>query len=123
MILRMIAARAQSGNQKRKDKAAAETFTQGYAVSSIDRDDEGVPPSYVSSPEFPQNIPVHPTGRLLQDTDIPLSRDTIGSVKESAKSGSGRTFPQNLDYLPPLKRAVVLAEIIGRPKGLEESDL
>jgi hypothetical protein len=30
----------------------------------------------------------------------------------------GKSFPENLSYLPPLKRAIVLAEILGSPKGL-----
>jgi hypothetical protein len=34
------------------------------------------------------------------------------------QAGSGRGFPENLDHLPVLKRAVVLAEILGPPKGI-----
>jgi hypothetical protein len=29
-----------------------------------------------------------------------------------------RPFPQNLDFLPPLKRAVALSEILGPPRGM-----
>jgi hypothetical protein len=40
---------------------------------------------------------------------------------ESGGRGNGRAkrggFPERLDYLPPLKRAVVLAELLGAPKG------
>ncbi|WP_411044313.1 hypothetical protein [Treponema sp. TIM-1] len=32
---------------------------------------------------------------------------------------AGRGFPENLNYLPALKRAVVLAEIMGPPKALQ----
>jgi broad specificity phosphatase PhoE len=28
-------------------------------------------------------------------------------------------FPENLSYLSPLKRAVIMAEILGKPRGLE----
>ncbi|MDR1352143.1 MAG: hypothetical protein LBK05_02580 [Treponema sp.] len=37
-----------------------------------------------------------------------------GKARLAGRAG----FPERLDYLPPLKRAVVLAEILGRPKGL-----
>ncbi|AEF83360.1 hypothetical protein [Leadbettera azotonutricia] len=31
----------------------------------------------------------------------------------------GKPFPENLDYLPPLQRALILSEIFGPPKGLD----
>jgi hypothetical protein len=30
-----------------------------------------------------------------------------------------KSFPENLDYLPPMQRALVFSEIFGPPKGLE----
>ncbi|MDR2784914.1 MAG: hypothetical protein LBB83_03255 [Treponema sp.] len=38
-----------------------------------------------------------------------------GRSKGRTKRAAG--FPEKLDYLPPLKRAVVLAEILGTPRG------
>ena len=32
----------------------------------------------------------------------------------------GKSFPQNLAHLPPLKQAVVMAEVLGPPKALQE---
>jgi hypothetical protein len=32
---------------------------------------------------------------------------------------SEKPFPENLDYLPPLQRALALSEILGPPKGLD----
>ena len=34
------------------------------------------------------------------------------------KTASEKSFPNNLDHLSPMKQAVVLAEILGTPKGL-----
>jgi hypothetical protein len=31
-----------------------------------------------------------------------------------------KPFPENLDYLPPMQRALVFSEIFGQPKGMEE---
>jgi FtsZ-interacting cell division protein ZipA len=31
-----------------------------------------------------------------------------------------KSFPENLDYLPPMQRALIFSEIFGSPKGLDE---
>jgi hypothetical protein len=113
MVLRTIMAKGQSGQRKRRGKAALEDSSPEYAVPPADRDDGGIPPSYVP----PWDIPNHPAERFLRDTAMPISRDPIYAIK-SSQSASKKPLPQKLDYLPPLKRAVALAEILGRPKGL-----
>ena len=60
-------------------------------------------PSFPSMPEAGSSIKAQRKGQ---------SRDRN---KGQAKRAAG--FPEKLDYLPPLKRAVVLAEILGAPKG------
>jgi hypothetical protein len=54
---------------------------------------------------------------------IPESGPPIDGGDQYRGRGKGRPgrsagFPANLDYLSPLKRAVVLAEILGAPKGV-----
>jgi hypothetical protein len=39
--------------------------------------------------------------------------------RPQANRAGGKGFPENLAYLPALKRAMVLAEIIGPPKALQ----
>jgi hypothetical protein len=41
-----------------------------------------------------------------------------GRNRNRGRSVVSAAFPGKLDYLPPLKRAVVLADILGPPKGL-----
>jgi hypothetical protein len=38
--------------------------------------------------------------------------------RAAGNSRTNRGFPQKLDTLPPLKRALVMAEILGKPKGI-----
>jgi hypothetical protein len=50
----------------------------------------------------------------------PESRDrsSPAAAVPAPESRAGR-FPENLGYLPPLKQALVLGEILGPPKGLK----
>jgi hypothetical protein len=100
VILRAIMA------QRGKDGAVqgASKFSRQSAALPADEDDAGVSPAYPPQ-DFPRAVPSSAFERLLPNADPP-------------KPVAGAAFPQKLDYLPPLKRAVVLAEILGPPKGL-----
>jgi hypothetical protein len=116
MILRVVLAKNQSEGRKRRGRGVPED-SQGYTVPPVDEDGGEVSPSFAAPPELPRDIPVRPAERFLRDTE-PFPRDLRPSLEEPAKSAPGKTFPQNLDHLPPLKRAVALAEILGQPLGL-----
>jgi hypothetical protein len=72
------------------------------------------PPERRSRKEPPRiNKPLAPEPALF--SEIP-SAPAAPVQSVSGRTGGG--FPENLNYLPALKRAVVLAEIMGPPKGL-----
>jgi hypothetical protein len=54
--------------------------------------------------------------------DIPARASGTGRepVNSSPEFRPRTAFPGNLEYLPSLKRAVVLAEILGKPRGLTD---
>jgi hypothetical protein len=100
VILRAIMAQRGKNGAARGDSK----FSRQSAALPVDEDDEGFSPGYPPQ-DFPRSAPSSTFERLLPDADIP-------------KPVPGAAFPQKFDYLPPLKRAVVLAEILGPPKGL-----
>jgi hypothetical protein len=48
----------------------------------------------------------------------PAAEAEAPRVTAGGNSRTNRGFPQKLDTLPPLKRALVMAEILGKPKGM-----
>ena len=67
-----------------------------------------------------------------KNADVPASKYWIAPVlgngpertleeasTGSAKPASPKGLPQSLDRLPPLKRAIVLSELLGKPKSLQ----
>ncbi|MDR1128462.1 MAG: hypothetical protein LBL20_04045 [Treponema sp.] len=84
-------------------------------------------PSAPSSGPFPGLSAGLPSGaeNLEPGPYFPAPESGLSPGGGAQYAGQGRArparragFPERLDYLPPLKRAVVLAEILGRPKGL-----
>jgi hypothetical protein len=76
-----------------------------------------VSPVAVPFPALPLSPVLSPFPFLALDEDSAAMRETGPSVGTRNKAWSA-TFPGKLDYLPPLKRAVVLSEILGPPKGI-----
>ncbi|MDR1410953.1 MAG: hypothetical protein LBI91_01965 [Spirochaetaceae bacterium] len=82
----------------------------GFAAGAGTRGAGGIfPPSVSSMPEA--GASVNNNGR---SGDPGNARSGPGFKRGAVSAG----FPERLGYLPPLKRAVVLAEILGTPKGL-----
>jgi hypothetical protein len=108
IILRVIMAKkAQSTGQMRTSKAVEELSSpdpQQRTPFPADDDDAGFSPPRIPPRESPRPVSAFLVERSAQDAGTP-------------KPPAGIAFPQKLDYLPPLKRAVVLAEILGPPKG------
>jgi hypothetical protein len=61
---------------------------------------------------IPPSVPEE-GGPLIYGNGRGKARSNAGLKRSAVSAG----FPGKLDYLPPLKRAVVLAEILGPPKG------
>ena len=49
----------------------------------------------------------------------PLSEVMAAHETAAVPPAAREKFPESLSYLPSLKRAVIMAEILGKPKGLE----
>jgi hypothetical protein len=60
-------------------------------------------------------LAVQPAAALSPGLAAPVS--AVPAYHEAGGSGRGEPFPGSLDYLPPLKRALVFSEIFGPPKG------
>ncbi len=61
--------------------------------------------------------------KIVEKKYVPLS-ETYKSMEPSettvpVNSVEKKSFPENLNYLPPLRRAFVFSEIFGSPKGLD----
>ena len=67
---------------------------------------------YGAEGPFPPSVPEE-AGPLIDGKGLGKARSNAGLKRSAVSAG----FPEKLDYLPPLKRAVVLAEILGPPKG------
>ncbi len=64
-----------------------------------------------------------PKPKIVEKKYVPLS-ETYKPVEPSETTASvnsveKKSFPENLNYLPPLRRAFVFSEIFGSPKGLD----
>jgi hypothetical protein len=74
----------------------------------------------LSPPEKPRERAKRP--RPNSRTNLPVSEPALAPVFQEKPvppgPSGGKSFPENLAYLPALKRAVVLAEIMGPPKAL-----
>ena len=62
---------------------------------------------------------------MYAEKSVPAAVPGTEAISRAAQSSPARpltvitgNFPQCLDYLPPLKRAIAMAEILGPPKGL-----
>jgi hypothetical protein len=67
---------------------------------------------YGAEGPFPPSAPEE-AGPSIDGNGRGKTRSNAGLKRSAVSAG----FPEKLDYLPPLKRAVVLAEILGPPKG------
>jgi hypothetical protein len=79
-------------------------------------------PAPAVAPLFPALAAGPAWGAERPETDglSPASAPGAGASIESRAGGRGKGragFPEKLGRLPPLQRAVVLAEILGRPRG------
>jgi hypothetical protein len=149
----VIAGRSQAGGGKKKDKPGPVRLEAPRRQSlPSDEDDQGAFSAYAASQDFPQAVPPSRVERFIPDADQALVKETMVkepgfppresqglpetgdarfSPQESRRSvpaepGSPKSavpLLQRLDYLPSLKQAVVLAEILGPPKGLEAPGL
>jgi hypothetical protein len=125
--------------RKRKDGAGAAAYN-AYEddVEDGDAGEGGVFSAWALSVDAEANVPavavpvspaalpffVQPSAPVPGPSPFPaLGADSEATARETGPSVSVRNrarsaaFPEKLDYLPPLKRAVVLAEIFGPPKG------
>jgi hypothetical protein len=81
------------------------------------------PPPPKPARQTPQPLAVIPPALIEPDTPAPEPFVTQEKSALATKSGPleprrrASRFPENLAYLPPLKQALVLAEILGPPKG------
>jgi hypothetical protein len=103
----VIGIRILSAWQKRQAAAAKDSpaETHGY------KDEDGAAPYFESSPP-PVPQPAHQNARAPAAKPAQKIADA-----PKAPAGTGAAFPHNLDYLPPLNRAVVFSEILGPPKA------
>jgi hypothetical protein len=107
IFLRILEARKKKGPVRRGEKL---------------RPSLRIPEAGVSRPQPPdrrRTIPA-PEPVPLLESESGLAPEVPGSPsEESPPPGAGdQAFPHGFDYLPPLKRAVVFAEILDPPKGL-----
>jgi hypothetical protein len=70
----------------------------------------------------PRPLPVKPPLTVQSAVVLsPAAAPAPGALVYGEAGGEGgwggKAFPGSLDYLPPLKRAIVLSEIFGPPKG------
>jgi hypothetical protein len=104
--------------QKRQAEASKLRAPPTNAAAYDDTDDGG---AYFEPPEDKPPVPkasqpaaVVPAAAAYSTAAKP-ARKTAEAPKAAA--GPGPAFPRNLEFLPPLKRAMVLSEILGPPKG------
>jgi hypothetical protein len=109
---------------------------EAFSAWNLSIDDENVPAVPVPPAAAPRPVSVplsapfpapaaekrEPAGPLFPAAPEAGPPVTDRRGGQSGRRNKGRTkkgagFPEKLDYLPPLKRAVVLAEILGAPKG------
>jgi hypothetical protein len=110
-------------NKRQKRQAEAQGREDSSAGSGEDDDEAG---RYFKAPVQP--APVQPkkkpkaeTQGLTEQSPVEVRRPVSSQAKKAPANlesgGRAGSFPQNLEYLPPLKRALVLSEILGPPKA------
>jgi hypothetical protein len=146
IIRNILAIKNQPGGRKRgaKRNLSASEIRGAKAPSfpeHTEEDDESKFSAYAASLEPPQPAPSNSAARFLSEGDPPFAGDPLFPAQdppnppaieplsvfrqespripaqESPKGASGTVFPQKINSLSPLKQAVVLAEILGPPKG------
>jgi hypothetical protein len=75
---------------------------------------EGDPP-FAGAPVFPAQDPPNPPA--IEPLSVFRQESPRIPERESPKGASGTAFPPKINSLSPLKQAVVLAEILGPPRG------
>jgi hypothetical protein len=69
-------------------------------------------PKKVKPAEKKKPVSLVETYQASESTEAVIKSSSAGSVER-------KSFPENLDYLPPMQRAFVFSEIFGSPKGLD----
>ncbi len=111
-----------SSGQSSYSKAREEPSS--YKEEDFYGDDEKMPPRYVPHSSGGEARASHNVKTLVEEigekTFAEANQPMESGMKPQSPAGTEKTsFPQNLDYLPPLQRAIVLSEILGPPKGLD----
>jgi hypothetical protein len=102
-------------NFRKPEKPVVRSGGEGF--SEDDEDDETPPPRPVV-----EKVP--PPAVLKPGPLVPEPKKAGGHTAAAVPAAAAKApkeagaFPGNLESLPPLKRAVVLSEILGPPKGL-----
>jgi hypothetical protein len=107
--------RNRNGNEEEEAREAINSMYEDEA-----EEDEGafsawdLPVSAGAEPPVPVRAPV-----LIVERTEPVSKPPPVFLSRAGRAAPvcKHKFPENLNYLPPLKRAVVLTEILGTPKG------
>jgi hypothetical protein len=83
-------------------------------------DDESAFLGHPSVQQKPKPRKVKAPAKTMYDI-VPEMQQPAEAAKSSLVSAGVETksFPENLDYLPPMQRAFVFSEIFGSPKGLD----
>jgi hypothetical protein len=111
-------------NFRKQDDAPLRPASGAGYEDEDDDDDEKMPfpaattekARFVPVP-VPALSPVVPVSQPAPREESPSLRKAKDSGTLHAKTEQARGFPYNLDYLVPLKRGVVLSEILGPPRG------
>ena len=112
-----IAFRIINARKKQQERTAKEPVKGKSNLLFFEEDDEDKPPAPSFIPAVPKNFPPKKESPRAIESDIFKLTSAPAKALTPLTKNSTR-FPQNLDYLPPLKRALVLSEILGPPKGM-----
>jgi hypothetical protein len=77
------------------------------------------PPEQAGRPRKGSSRPPAPIPRTERFPEAPFAAAAPAKPAAGTGRAAGEGFPGNLNYLPALKRAMVLAEIMGPPKALQ----
>ena len=114
-------------NARRKHEPPPEKPPQPYIPVHFEDDDDDVGREYFrkrnmeETPEAPKRAPKRKTEKTVAAAFTPKP-DFLPSIIAKAapppKAPDRKDFTANLSHLSPLKQAVVMAEILGQPKGM-----
>ena len=96
-------------DEEEEDYEDEHAYFKGKAPVQNLQPQPGFAPPLVKT-AFPAAMP--PAGTISR-TSAPERPGVSGTASAGQKS-----FPQNLNYLSPMKQAVVMAEVLGPPKGM-----